>query len=58
MDCLSIRYEGVILRDPNTMYKHGRSTAKEGGLIKEKRLNDWVFIFPVCSCTLRNVFGT
>jgi DNA ligase 1 len=34
MDCLSIGYEGVILRDPNSMYKHGRSTAKEGGLIK------------------------
>ena len=40
MDCLSIGYEGVILRDPNAMYKHGRSTAKEGGLIKVKRFSD------------------
>ena len=40
MDCLSIGYEGVILRDPDAMYKHGRSTAKEGGLIKVKRFSD------------------
>ena len=40
IDCLSIGYEGVILRDPNAMYKHGRSTAKEGGLIKVKRFKD------------------
>jgi len=39
-DCLAIGYEGVILRDPNAMYKHGRSTAKEGGLIKVKRFSD------------------
>jgi DNA ligase-1 len=40
VDCLEIGYEGVILRDPNTKYKHGRSTVKEGGLIKVKRFND------------------
>ena len=40
IDCLSNGYEGVILRDPNAMYKHGRSTAKEGGLIKVKRFSD------------------
>jgi len=39
-DCLSIGYEGVILRDPSALYKHGRSTAKEGGLIKVKRFSD------------------
>jgi len=38
--CLEIGYEGVILRDPNAKYKHGRSTVKEGGLIKVKRFND------------------
>ena len=38
--CLEIGYEGVILRDPNTRYKHGRSTVKEGGLIKVKRFSD------------------
>ena len=40
VSCLKIGYEGVILRDPNAMYKHGRSTAKEGGLIKVKRFSD------------------
>tara|TARA_R110002020_G_scaffold307502_5_gene523317 strand:+ start:1934 stop:2833 length:900 start_codon:yes stop_codon:yes gene_type:complete len=39
-DCLAVGYEGVILRDPNAVYKHGRSTAKEGGLIKVKRFSD------------------
>jgi len=39
-DCLSIGYEGIILRDPSALYKHGRSTAKEGGLIKVKRFSD------------------
>ena len=38
--CLGQGYEGVILRDPNALYKHGRSTAKEGGLIKVKRFSD------------------
>jgi DNA ligase-1 len=38
--CLGQGYEGVILRDPNGAYKHGRSTAKEGGLIKVKRFSD------------------
>ena len=40
VSCLKIGYEGVILRDPNAMYNHGRSTAKEGGLIKVKRFKD------------------
>ena len=40
LNCLEIGYEGVILRDPNAKYKHGRSTVKEGGLIKLKRFND------------------
>lgn len=30
-------YEGTILRDPNGLYKSGRSTAKEGGLLRIKR---------------------
>ena len=38
--CLTQGYEGVILSDPNGMYKHGRSTAKEGGLLKVKRFED------------------
>ena len=37
---LSMGYEGVILRDPLATYKYGRSTMKEGKLIKVKRFLD------------------
>lgn len=33
-------YEGLILRDPNAPYKQGRSTVKEGYLLKLKRFQD------------------
>lgn len=33
-------YEGVMIRDPNGAYKFGRSTVKEGGLLKLKRWHD------------------
>lgn len=33
-------YEGVMLRAPNGTYKFGRSTVKEGGLMKVKRWHD------------------
>lgn len=33
-------YEGVILRDPQSPYKFGRSTVKEGYLLKLKRFSD------------------
>ncbi len=33
-------YEGLILRDPEAPYKNGRSTAKEGILLKMKRFVD------------------
>lgn len=33
-------YEGLILRSPNGPYKFGRSTAKEGYLLKLKRFKD------------------
>lgn len=33
-------YEGLILRDPNAPYKMGRSTAREGYLLKLKRFMD------------------
>lgn len=29
-------YEGAMFRDPNGAYKNGRSTAREGGLLKDK----------------------
>ena len=34
---LDMGYEGLIIRDPNGMYKQGRSTAREGGLLRIKR---------------------
>ena len=33
-------YEGLILRDPNGLYKEGRSTLREGGMLKIKRFVD------------------
>lgn len=33
-------YEGLILRDPSAPYKNGRSTVKEGYLLKLKRFED------------------
>lgn len=35
--CLETGYEGVMLRDPKGLYKYGRSTAREGALLKMKR---------------------
>ena len=39
-DTLKLGYEGVMLRDPAGIYKHGRSTLKEGILMKLKRFAD------------------
>lgn len=33
-------YEGLMIRDPYMEYKHGRSTTREGGLLKLKRFED------------------
>lgn len=38
---LGVGYEGLILRDPNAPYKCGRSTVKEGYLLKMKRFSDF-----------------
>jgi DNA ligase-1 len=37
---LSLGYEGLMLRDPNGPYKEGRSTSREGWLLKVKRFKD------------------
>ena len=37
---LDAGYEGIILRSHNGGYKHGRSTVREGGLLKLKRFQD------------------
>ena len=39
-DCLAKGYEGVMFRYPNAPYKNGRSTVKEGALLKLKRFSD------------------
>ena len=39
-DVLLEGYEGVMLRDPRGPYKHGRSSEKEGWLVKVKRFTD------------------
>lgn len=39
-EMLAEGYEGLILRSPNGSYKHGRSTANEGGMLKVKRFAD------------------
>lgn len=33
-------YEGAIIRDPQLLYKHGRSTVREGGMLRIKRFID------------------
>lgn len=33
-------YEGIMIRDPRSIYKMGRSTTKEGALLKVKRFED------------------
>lgn len=38
--CISEGFEGVILRHPEGLYKHGRSTHKELGMVKVKRFED------------------
>lgn len=39
-DRLAEGWEGVMLRSPNGVYKQGRSTTREGGLLKVKRFVD------------------
>lgn len=39
-EMLALGYEGVMVRDPEGPYKNGRSTLKEGYLLKVKRFND------------------
>jgi DNA ligase-1 len=38
--CLEEGFEGVMVRDPEGLYKHGRSTTREGGLLKIKQFAD------------------
>jgi DNA ligase-1 len=38
--CLAEGYEGIMVRSPHAKYKFGRSTAREGALLKVKRWTD------------------
>jgi DNA ligase-1 len=37
---LELGYEGLMIRSPASLYKFGRSTEREGGLVKVKRFTD------------------
>jgi DNA ligase-1 len=39
-EALGQGYEGLIVRNPYAAYKHGRSSTKEGGMLKLKRFSD------------------
>jgi DNA ligase-1 len=39
-EMLALGYEGIMMRDPYGIYKHGRSTYKQGILLKLKRFQD------------------
>ena len=38
--CLGLGFEGIVLRNPLSIYKFGRSTVKEAALLKMKRFED------------------
>lgn len=37
---LKLGYEGIMVRDSQGLYKYGRSTVKEGGMLRVKRFED------------------
>jgi DNA ligase-1 len=41
---LERQYEGTIIRDPNGVHKSGRSTVREGGLLRIKQFVEFEFI--------------
>lgn len=51
---LKVGYEGAMLRDPKGPYKHGRSTTKEGYLLKVKRFSDAEAIIEGVSPAMHN----
>jgi len=40
LTCMTAGYEGIMIRSPEGLYKHGRSTLKEGYLLKYKEFKD------------------
>lgn len=52
---LDSKYEGVILRNPDSPYKHGRSTLREGHLLKYKSFSDSEAKIVSCQPLQRNM---
>jgi len=48
-------YEGLIVRDPDGPYKHGRSTAKQGWMLKLKYFRDAEATIVVCDELMHNL---
>lgn len=53
--CVAQGFEGIMIRDPNGKYKHGRSTTKEGGLLKIKRFEDDEAVVIGCEELMTNL---
>jgi DNA ligase-1 len=53
-ECLADGYEGVMLRSPSGPYKLGRSTTREGYLLKLKRFVDSEAVILACVEQLHN----
>jgi DNA ligase-1 len=51
---LSEGYEGVMLRHPDGVYKHGRATLREGSLMKLKRFEDSEAVVLGCDELMHN----
>lgn len=51
---LDLGYEGVMIRDPFGAYKFGRSTAREGALLKLKRFEDSEAVIHDCEERMHN----
>ena len=47
-------YEGIIIRDPDGRYKHGRSTVREGGYLRVKRYVEELFVVTAVECAMEN----
>lgn len=54
-ECVAQGYEGIMIRDPQGKYKHGRSTTKEGGLLKIKRFEDDEAVVIGCEELMTNL---
>lgn len=54
-ECVAQGYEGIMIRDPLGKYKHGRSTTKEGGLLKIKRFEDDEAVVIGCEELMTNL---